>query len=372
MEFKISSAELLKSIMDVSRAIPTKTTLPILENFLFKLTDGSLEITASDQDLTLRTTIKVESSTSDGAMAVPARQLTELLKALPDQPVTIKLGGNSFECIWNNGNSSLPVFPAEDYPEITSTAKDAAEVVFPSGVLLEGISSTIYATADDEMRPAMNGIFFDMEPESTTMVASDSHKLICYTSAGVKTAQKESFILNKKPAGVLKSLLDKDGGDVSVRFDSNNVCFSFGDTTMICRLIVGKYPQYRSVIPQNNSNILKIDRNQLLNTVRRVAVCANKSSNHIKFDLKQGQLEVTAQDLGFALAAYEKLECDYNGADLTIGFKSSFLIEMLANMNCENIVMKYLDSRHAALIIPAEEEEESGKLCGILMPIMVS
>lgn len=373
MEFKVSSAELLRGVINVSKAIPAKTPLPILENFLFVLKDGSLEITASDQELTLRTAVEVEGVREEGSIAVPARQLIELLKALPDQPVTIKTSGDSsFECIWSNGNSSLPYFPAADYPEIKGAGEDAQTFTIKAGALVEGISSTVYATADDEMRPAMNGIFFDIDPDSITFVASDSHKLICYTSADVKAAQKASFILHKKPAGVLKNTLDKADDDVEVSFDSGNVVFRSGVTMMVCRLIVGKYPKYRDVIPQNNSNVLRIDRAQLLNTVRRVAVCANKASNHIKFDLKAGQLEITAQDLGFALAAYEKLSCDYSGDNLTIGFKSSFLIEILSNMGCETVVLKFADARRAALIIPSEEEADSEKICGILMPIMVS
>ncbi len=372
MEFIVSSAALLKGIMDVSKAIPAKTTLPILENFLFDLKDEKLTLTASDQELTLRTVVPVSSTAKEGSIAVPARQLTELLKALPDQPITIKSGSdNTFECIWNNGNSSLPYFPAEDYPAIKGASEDATEVSFPATELIDGISGTIYATADDEMRPAMNGIYFDMEPDSTTLVASDAHKLICYTTSAAKVADKASFILHKKPAGVLKAILDKEN-DVVIRFDNQTVQFNFGETMMICRLIVGKYPQYRSVIPKDNPNILKIDRQQLLNTVRRVSVCANKSSNHIKLDLRQGQLEVTAQDLGFALAAYEKLECDYNGADLSIGFKSAFLIEILANLSCESLVLKFADAKHSVLILPSEEEAATEKVCGILMPIMVA
>ena len=244
--------------------------------------------------------------------------------------------------------------------------------VFPADVLCEGISSTIYATADDEMRPAMNGIFFDMDTAGTTLVASDSHKLVCYTTTAAQVGAKSSFILHKKPAGVLKSIIDKVEGEVHVAYDASNVVFSFGDTMMVCRLIVGKFPDYRRVIPQNNSNVLRIDRARLLDTVRRVAVCANKASNHIKFDLRQDQLEITAQDLGFALAAYEKLDCEYSGEDLSIGFKSSFLIEMLSNMSCGSLVIKFADAYRAALIVPADGEEESGKLCGILMPIKVS
>ena len=376
MEFIISSASLLKGILDVSKAIPAKTALPILENFLFVLKDGKMEITASDQELTLRTVVEVNESAAEGSIAVPARQIIDLLKALPDQPITIKTAGNdqegSFECIWSNGNSSLPYFSAADYPEIKSTGSDALNATFPASTLAEGISSTIYATADDEMRPAMNGIFFDMDLNSTTLVASDSHKLICYTTTEAKVGEKSSFILHKKNAAVLRSIVEKADCDVELSYDGSNVVFRTGNTVMVCRLIVGKFPEYRRVIPQNNSSVLRIDRTQLLDTVRRVAVCANKASNHIKFDLSEGQLEITAQDLGFALAAYEKLICDYSGDTLSIGSKSSFLIDILSNMNCTTLVMKFADARRAALIVPSEEEENSSKLCGILMPIMVS
>ena len=177
------------------------------------------------------------------------------------------------------------------------------KLVFPAESLLDGIQSTIYATADDEIRPAMNGIFFDIEPDSTTLVASDSHKLICYTTKDVQAQEKASFIVHKKPAGILRSIVGKDVENVEISFDSTTAQFSFGPTTLVCRLVVGKYPRYRDVIPTGNSNILQIDRHLLLNTVKRVAVCANKGSNHIKFTLKEGQLEISAQDLGFALAA---------------------------------------------------------------------
>ena len=373
MEFNVSSANLLKSIMDVSKAIPAKTSLPILENFLFVIKDSQLEITASDSELTLRTVMPLDNCTEEGSIAVPARQTIELLKSLPDQPIVIKTAGEgTFECIWSNGNSSLPYFSAADYPEIKSTGSDALNATFPASTLAEGISSTIYATADDEMRPAMNGIFFDMDLNSTTLVASDSHKLICYTTTEAKVGEKSSFILHKKNAAVLRSIVEKADCDVELSYDGSNVVFRTGNTVMVCRLIVGKFPEYRRVIPQNNSSVLRIDRTQLLDTVRRVAVCANKASNHIKFDLSEGQLEITAQDLGFALAAYEKLICDYSGDTLSIGFKSSFLIDILSNMNCTTLVMKFADARRAALIVPSEEEENSSKLCGILMPIMVS
>ena len=373
MKLIISSSELLKGVMSVAKAIPAKSPLPILENFLFDLKGTTLEITASDSELTLKTQIEVESTAEEGRIAVPAKHMMDLLKELPDQPLTICTSSDSsFVCSWASGESTLPYFPAEDYPEITGTDDSAVTLQFPAQSLVDGISSTIYATADDEIRPAMNGIFFDIDLSSTTLVASDSHKLICYTTTDVNASEKASFILHKKPAAILKAIIGKDAETVDISFDSKNAVFKFGNTMVICRLVVGKYPKYRDVIPQNNSHILSTNRPQLLNTVRRVSVCSNKASNHIKFDLKSGSLMISAQDLGFSIAAHETMQCQYDGEDLTIGFKSPFIIEILSNMTCGELVMKFLDSRRAALVVPAEDEEESEKICGIIMPIMIS
>ena len=374
MKLIISSSELLRGVMAVAKAIPAKSPLPILENFLFDLKGNTLEITASDAELTLRTQIEVESTAEEGRIAVPAKHMMDLLKELPDQPLTISTtSDSSFLCSWAGGESTLPYFPAEDYPEIIGAdTSNAVTLQFPAQSLVEGISSTIYATADDEIRPAMNGIFFDIDLNSTTLVASDSHKLICYTTADVNASEKASFILYKKPASILKSTIGKDIETVEISFDAKTAEFKFGTTTVICRLVVGKYPKYRDVIPQNNSNILRINRSLLLNTVRRVSVCSNKASNHIKFDLKSGSLMVSAQDLGFSIAAHETMQCQYDGEDLTIGFKAPFIIEILSNMTCGELVIKFLDSKRAALIVPAEEEAESEKICGIIMPIMIS
>ncbi len=373
MKLIISSSELLKGVMAVAKAIPAKSALPILENFLFDLKGTVLEITASDTELTLRTQIEVENTSEEGRIAVPAKHMIDLLKELPDQPLAINTTSeSSFTCSWASGESTLPYFPAEDYPAITGTDETAVSLQFPAQSLVDGISSTIYATADDEIRPAMNGILFDIDVNSTTLVASDSHKLICYTTTDVQASEKASFILHKKPAAILKAIVGKDAENVEITFDSKNATFRFGQTLVICRLVVGKYPKYRDVIPQNNSNILKINRALLLNTVRRVSVCANKASNHIKLELAPGSLEISAQDLGFSIAAYEKIQCQYDGEPLSIGFKSPFIIEILSNMNCGEVVMKFLDSKRAALVVPAEEEEESEKICGIIMPIMIS
>ncbi len=371
MKFIVSSSDLLKGVLDVSKAIPAKPVLQILEDFLFELEGGTLKITASDTELTLRTEIEVENGIEDGRMTVTAKHIIDLLKELPDQPITItQVSDCTFKCEWSGGESTLPYRSADDYPEIKGTGELVSTINFPAATLVEAISSTIYATADDEIRPAMNGIFFDIDTESTTLVASDAHKLICYTADNVKAEEKASFILHKKPAGILKTIIGKDVENVEITFDNNNAVFRFDKTEVICRLIVGKYPKYRSVIPQNNFNVLKIDRFRFLNTIRRISVCANRASNHVKFDLKPGSIEISAQDLGFSLSARETIPCDYEGEELTVGFKSPFMIEILSNFTGEEVIMKFLDNKMAALIMPADQEKE--KICGIIMPIMIA
>ncbi len=373
MKFVISSSELLRGILSVSRAIPSKSAFPMYENFLFVLQDNVLEITASDEEIRLKTRVEVESTSEEGRIAVPATHILDLLKALPDQPITIStLNDTSFECAWATGKSTFPYFPAADYPEAPSLSEDAAVTVeFGAASLLDGIHGPIYATAEDEMRQTMCGILFDIDEEYTTLVASDSHKLICYTLRDVKSAVKSSFILNKKPAAVIRSIIDKNVEKVEVTFDSKYVLFKIDSTVALCRLVVGKYPRYREVIPQNNANVLKIERSLLLNTVRRIAVCANKASGQIKFDLRDSTLEITSQDLSFAISAYEKVGCEYAGEELSIGFKSTFLIDILNNLSCNELIIKFADSKRAALIVPAPGEAESDKVCGILMPILI-
>mgnify|MGYP004534949369 FL=1 len=374
MKFVTSSSELLKGLMSVSKAIPAKTNEAILENYLFVLGNNSLEVTASDKEITMKTSIAVETSGAEdeGRIAVPARQLNDLLKELPDQPLTIRtISDNQFECIWSSGSSTLPFFNPDDYPECKSVEEGFKTVVFTGASLVDGISKTIYASSDEDNRPVMNSIFFDIKPEAATLVASDLQKLTCYTADDVKAAEPCSFILNKRHAAILKSVVGRDVEEITIEFDSKTVIFKFDNTTVICSLVVGKYPDYRTIIPQNNSNILRINRLVLLNTVRRISVCSPKGSNHIKFDLTPGSLEISAQDPGFEIAAHEKVSCQYDGSELTIGFKSTHIIEMLSNMSCDEVVMKFVDKRRSALLQPSEEELKTEKVFGIVMPIMV-
>lgn len=371
MKFVVSSADLLKGILTVQRAIPTKTTDAILEDYLFVLSGDTLEITASDNELTLRTAIKVTAE-SEGSIAVPARQLTDLLKEIPDQPLTIStIGDNAFSCNWATGESTLPYFNAEDYPQAKQAGDGAVTVTIPAEVLAEGIASTVYAASDESNRPIMNSIFFDIKADASTLVASDLQKLICYSTKEVKTATDASFILNSRHAIVLRGILAREEEPVTITFDDKTAVFTFGQTKMISCLVMGKYPDYRTIIPKNNSNVLKIDRQQLLTTVRRIAVCSPKGSNHIKFDLSEGCLEVSAQDAGFEIAAHEKVACEYSGDAMSIGFKSTHFTEILGNLDCERIEIKLADKRRSALLLPDMEDESKIKVFGIIMPVMV-
>lgn len=372
MKFVISSSELLKGLMTVSKALPAKTTDAILENYLFSLTGNMLEVTASDKEITMKTGIVTESTEEEGRI-VPARQLGDLLKELPDQPITIStISENQFKCEWAGGESTLPFFNPDDYPQCQTVEADAFKVSFPAQGLTDGIGKTVYASSDEDNRPLMNSIFFGFGAEgNATLVASDLQKLICYTADDVQASGPCSFILNKRHAAVLKGVISNDNETVDITFDSKTAIFSFGPTTVICCLVVGRYPDYRTIIPKNNSNVLRIGRLQLLNTVRRISVCSPKGSNHIKFDIVPGSIEVSAQDLGFEIAAHEKVSCQYDGSDLTIGFKSTHLIDMLSNLACEEVVMKFADRRRAALLLPSEEEAKTEKVFGIVMPIMV-
>lgn len=372
MKFAVSSTELLKAILTVQKAIPAKTTEAILENYLFVLEGSTLTITASDNELTLKTALEVQVSDEEGSIAVPARQLTDLLKELPDQPLQIEsVGDYAFKCAWTNGSSTLPYFNPADYPQTKKVPGDATTIEIPASTLSEGISNTVYASSDEDNRPIMNSIFFDIKPDATTLVASDLQKLICYTATDVKAAGESSFILNKRHANVLKAILPKEDEAVKIAFDDKVAAVSFGTTTMYSCLVVGKYPDYKTIIPKNNSNILRIDRLQLLNMVRRISVCSPKASNHIKFNLIPGSIEVSAQDVGFEIAAQEKAACQYDGDELAIGFKSTHIIDILANLDCQEIVLKFADKRRSVLILPAEDAAENVNVFGIVMPVMV-
>ena len=371
MNFTVNSNDILKGLLIAQKAIPAKTTDPIQENYLLDIKGSTLEITGADGEIMIKTRLEVSSTTEEGQAAVPARMMTELLKEIPDQPLVIKtVSESAFLCQWVDGESMIPYFNPADYPLPIKPGEGSFTVSLDTDTMGNGIASTVYASSDEQNRPVMNSIFFDIKPESTTLVASDLQKLICFVTDGIKSAEPCSIILNKRHANVLKAILPKENEPLTISFDSKVALISFGQTDMYCSLVVGKYPDYKTIIPKNNSNILRMERSRLLNTVRRIAVCSPKASNHIKFELTPGFLEISAQDLGFEMAAHEKIACTYEGDELVIGFKSTHLVDILSNIASESIIMKFADRRRSILILP-DDEASSQQIFGIVMPIMV-
>jgi len=374
MKFVVSGTELSACISSVSRVISTKNTIPILDNFLFVLKDGHLNITASDLETTLKASLPIDHIEEEGEITIPAKLLVDSLKEFADIPLEFKTNNNltSIEITWSNGNSNLPCTNGDDYPTLTPISSEKTKISIEAQTLLEAINRTIYATAEEELRPVMNGIFFDIEQESTTIVASDAHKLVCYTRHDIKSDNAVSFILPKKPASILKTILAKASEPVAIEFDQKNAYFQFEKFVLVCRLVEGNYPAYRSVIPKSNINKLSINRQDLLNSLRRVSVCSNQASSLIKLTISYNQLVVSAQDLDFSISAQERLNCQYEGEPMEIGFKSTFMIEILANFPHTDVSLELSDPTRAALILPLENSDPNEEITALIMPMMVS
>ncbi len=373
MRFIVSSTELLHCLLSGLRVI-AKTTTPILDNFLFTLKGTSLEVTSSDSETVMKAVISVDEAIEEGSIAVPAKLLADSLKEFPEMPLEFSTleDNNTLEIKWATGAQKIPFFSAEYYPLLPELSADAISIKIDADSLLAGLGYTLYATADEVLRPVMNGVLFDMSADSTSLVASDSHKLVCYTREDIQTENKASFILPKKPASILKSLLAKAEGDVTITFDGKNAHFEFGSYIVVGRLVDGTYPAYKTVIPRNNHNKMIIDRATLLNAAKRVSVCSNQATSSIKFSLSFNSLNISAQDTGFAISAHENLPCQYDGETMEIGFKSTFLIEILNNLPYEEICIELADPARAALLVAADQGAAVENICALLMPIRLA
>jgi len=375
MNFIVSSADLLSHLQAISRVISTKNTLPILDNFLFQLTGNELVITASDLETTMITTLSIENASGDGVIAIPSRILTDTLKEFPEQPLTFEVNMDTLgiEIISENGKYSIVGKPGVDFPQLPVLKDDRiTEVTFSSGTLLVGINRTLFATADDELRPVMNGILFELHTDHVTFVSSDAHKLVRYTRKDTRAESDASFILPKKPANLLKNILPREEGDVNLSFDDKNAVFVLSGYKLICRLVEGNYPAYDAVIPKDNPNKMGIGRTEMLNALRRVSVFSNQASNLIKLHLQPNQLVVSAQDIDYSISAVETLQCQYGGDEFEIGFKSVFLIEILQNISSDEVSVELADPTRAGIILPKDEENEDEDLLMLLMPMMIN
>ncbi len=373
MKFSVSSSALLSLLATAGKVISTKNTLPILDYFCLVLKDGRLQVTTSDLETTMIGSIEVDQVESEGSIAAPVKQMLDLLKEFPEMPLTIGVDESTWEITvnWKSGSLSFPGASAVSYPEIPEFAGDRRDITIPVDTLVNGINKTIFATADDNFRPQMNGVYFNFEPDKLTFVATDAHKLVKYAieHEGDLTA---AFILPKKPANLLKSALLKEEEDVKMSFDANNVRFELKNATFICRLIEGSYPNYNAVIPANNPNKVLVDRIELLNGIKRVAICSNPTTNLIRMDIGQNRINLTAQDIDFSLSANETISCSYEGMPITIGFKSTFLVEILSNIETPTVVIELADSTRAGVFKPVYDDKQASETLMLIMPMMIN
>ena len=373
MKFTVSSSALLSLLATTGKVISNKNTLPILDYFLMELNGNELKVTTSDLETTLIGSITVDSVESEGTIAAPGKLMLDSLKEFPELPLTIDVNDKSWEIKinWKSGSLSIPGASAVSYPAVPTLSAEKKELELDVDVLVNGINKTIFATADDELRPVMNGIFINFSPTALTFVGTDAHKLVKYESER-ETDINASFILPKKPANLLKSVLLKEEDAIKVAFDSKNALFTLKNHTLVCRLIEGNYPNYNAVIPANNPNKVLVARIELVNGIKRVAVCSNPTTNLIRMDIEENRINLTAQDIDFSVSANETISCSYDGQPITIGFKSTFLVEILSNIETPTVVIELADSTRAGVFKPVYDEKQSNTSLMLLMPMMIN
>lgn len=372
MKFIVSSTVLLKNLQLISGVINPSNTLPILDDFLFELDEKTLKITASDLETTMTVSIDLEKAEDPGVVTIPAKILLDTLKTFAEQPLTISIDNDSvaIEISAGDGKFKLSGHKSDEFPS-TPVIEDATTVTLKGEVLKSAFNKTLFATGNDELRPVMSGVFCELAPEDLTFVATDAHKLVRYKRKDASAGSVASFILPKKPLNQLKNVLPEDS-DVVIEYDQTNAFFSYDNVNMICRLIDGKYPNYEAVIPKDNPNVLTIERGPLINSIRRVALYANQSTNQVRLKISGKELTLSAEDIDYANEAKERLTCSYEGEDMEIGFNSKFLTDMLVNLDSNEVRLEMSAPNRAGILIPIDGNEDKVDLLMLVMPVMLN
>ncbi len=374
MKFVISSNTMLTRLQAVSKVIGGKNVQPILDNILLVATEGMLYATASDKETTMEAKIELESLEEEGRITIPAKRLLDILKEFPEQPLTFDINTetNEVKIISEKGEFSVPGESAEDYPIQSALGENSNELTTKCGLVLEGIVKTIFATANDELRPVMNCILIEMNEDNFTFVASDAHKLVRYKRFDAKSENGQfTLVLPKKPALMLKNILPKDDSELRLSFNDKMACFVFGNYKMTSTLVEGRFPNYNAVIPQNNPKKVIMEKKELYNSLRRVSVMASEVSNLVKFEVSDNRIIISAQDMDYSMSGHETLSCQYEGESMAIGFRAAFVLEILSNIESENMVQELSDPTRPGLFLPYENEDKDEDLLMLLMPMMV-
>ena len=373
MNFIVSSSYLLKNLNAINGVITSNPVVPILDNVLFEIENGNLLITASDLQTSVMVEIQVESK-GDGSVAIPAKILIDTLKNLPEQPVTFSIDDENYNIEINsdNGRYKLAGENATDFPKVPQIT-DSYSIDLSSELLSNAISNTIFSTSTDELRPAMTGIFLKLSTSSCTFVSTDGHRLVKYVRSDISGDEVDhEMILPRKSLNLLKSTLPSEkSSDVKLEFNASNAFFSFDNVKMVCRLIDERYPDYENVIPLDNSNNIVIDKSEVLSSLKRISIYANKTTNQIRFKISGGEILISAEDLDFSNEANERISCEHDCADIEIGFNAKFLIEILSNLNSTRVTFKLSEPNKAGLIIPDEMDEDED-ITMLVMPVMIN
>lgn len=373
MRLTISSTALASRLSALSKVFNNKNTMPILDCYLFDVKGYTLTITASDSENVMTTQLQADEADSEGTFAVNYRTILDAVRELPEQPLTLDVDMSSFavKVIYLNGMYNFTAQRGDEFPRLQPLHDGATSIIIDSKTLVNDISHSIFATANEELRPVMNGIYFDLNQEGLAIVASDGHKLVRTRNKNIKTENPMSFILPKKPATLLKNVLTKSEDEVIIRFDDRNANISYADGSLTCRLIEGRYPNYNSVIPQDNPNQLTMDRMVMIGVIRRVLPFASDSSQQIRLHIEAGKAVISSEDIEFYTSAKEEIICDYTGATMDIGFKGTTLMEILTNLDCEEVTLEFADPSRPCLILPTQQPENEDILM-LIMPMLLN
>lgn len=367
MKFIVNTGTLLKHLQYISGVVGSNNILPILENFLFDIDKKKLTLFATDLEISMTSSLEIDCKES-AKIAIPAKILLDTLKTLPEQPLTFTVNTKNFaiEISSDNGKYRLAGENGEDFPKIP-IAEETNNLPIPASVLSEAISKTFFAiSTNDDMRPAMSGLYVQLSPENVTFVATDAQKLVLYRRKDVISDSASSFIVPKKALGLLKNALPHDDSSVTISYNRSNAFFHVGQLQLICRLIDARFPDYNAAIPINNPNKLTIGRVELMNSLKRMVIFSNKSTSLVLLKIKGNELHLSAQDLDFSNEAFETLTCTYEGEDMEIGFNGKFLIEMLNTLDGDEVTFELSAPSRPAVLVPAEKEEKEE----ILMLVM--
>jgi DNA polymerase-3 subunit beta len=370
MKFIVSSSSLLKHLQQISGVINANTVLPILEDFLFEIQDKKLTIVATDLETVMRVQMDVESKVN-GKVCIPAKILIDSLKNIPDQPLTFNIDKNfGIEITSDNGKYKVMGENPDNFPK-EPAADDTNSFTMPSGALITAINKTLFAVSNDDLRPAMTGVYFELSKDAVQFVATDAHRLVRYRRTDVRCPRNDSFIAPKKPLNLLKNALPDNDEELTISYNNNHLFVTLGSTQLICRLIDARFPDYKVVIPTDNPYKLIVNKADFQSALRRVSVFSNKSTNQVALSISGSELQLAAQDVDFSFEGNERMSCQYDGTDLQIAFNAKFLIEMLNAADSDEVKVELSTSTKAGIIKPIEQGEGEDLLM-LVMPLMLN